>query len=85
MAKMTLKQKRKALDKLASEILELENETALKIGKWVVSSLGFDSLKDFREHYRMLEEYFNETQTSDKGNNVEDVSGINQGFFGHPD
>lgn len=39
MAKMTLQQKRKELEKVAKQIEELEKEVASQIGRWVINNI----------------------------------------------
>lgn len=71
MAKMTLQQKRKELEKVAKQIEELEKEVASKIGKWVIDNTAFDNLKDFREHYEMLQKFYDEKHNLDNSGAVQ--------------
>lgn len=71
MAKMTLQQKRKELEKVAGELARLEEEVAGKIGLWIVRQTDFDSLKDFREHYEMLQKFYDENHNLDNSEAVQ--------------
>lgn len=77
MAKMTLQQKRKELEKVAKQIEKLEKEVASQIGRWVNNNTAFDSLKDFREHYEMLQKFYDEKHNLDNSGAVQNEPNAN--------
>ncbi|HFU3820380.1 TPA: hypothetical protein ACGO74_002198 [Streptococcus suis] len=85
--KMSLVQKKSALEKLAQEVAMLEDEEAIKLGRWLIKQKHFYDLETFQEHYLELERVYNfyldKKKQHESDNNATESTQFSENNFGN--